>query len=166
MAVIATLSLLAPGPQDLAHPCTGCVQAHKTVSDDEDDGAVDEGTGEFMGGADVHSDDLVDGVEDEVAHLDDDAEFQIPGSSSMKSESGGAPQKTFASLQHKVLGFFKHEPEYYWIHYKLEFAMLTFALIVFYFFIDGKNSNAKLAISWCNHAVKSIKNEFEHIGCT
>lgn len=93
----------------------------------------------------------------------------MPGSGSLKddpSSGGPPPARTFDTLKEKIIGFFKHEPEYYWIHYKLEFAMLTFGLIVFYFFIDGKNSNAQLAISWCNYAVKSIKNEFEHIGCT
>ena len=167
IAVFVTMSLLAPGPADVeSYSCTGCVQAHKTVSDDEDESAGEEGAQEYMGGADGHSDDLVDGIEDDAAHLDEEGEFQMPSSSSMKSDMTGPPEKTFASLKEKIIGFFKHEPEYYWIHYKLEFAMLTFALIVFYFFIDGKNANAQLAISWCNHAVKSIKSEFEHIGCT
>lgn len=75
-------------------------------------------------------------------------------------------EKTFASLKDKILGFFQHEPEYYWIHYKLEFGALTVFLIVFYFFVDGKNKNATLAITWCNNTVKMIRNEFEHIGCT
>ena len=74
--------------------------------------------------------------------------------------------RTFDTLKEKIIGFFKHEPEYYWIHYKLEFAALTFFLIVVYFFIDGKNANATLAITWCNYAVKMLHKEFEHIGCT
>lgn len=73
--------------------------------------------------------------------------------------------KTFASLKDKIIGFFQHEPEYYWIHYKLEFASLTIFLLLLYVFIDGKNLNATLAISWCTHAVKMLKKEFEHIGC-
>ena len=84
--------------------------------------------------------------------LEEDSELEYvtnPG----EKEGFKIPEKTFATLKDKIIGFFKHEPEYYWIHYKLEFAALTFFLIVFYYFFDGKNTNANLAITWCNHTV-------------
>ena len=43
--------------------------------------------------------------------------------------------------------------------------MLTCGLIIFYFFIDGKNQNSALAIKWCNKVVPYLSSEFEHIGC-
>jgi hypothetical protein len=89
IAVIVTMSLLAPGPADIdseaAEFATVYVHAHKTVLDDEDEGTGEEGTQEYMSGSDVHADDLMDSIDDDVAHLDEDGEFQIPGTPSAKS---------------------------------------------------------------------------------
>ena len=101
--------------------------------------------------------------------MEDDHEMDYAanqGSAGKDSEFKMPESRTFVTLKDKILGFFKHEPEYYWIHYKLEFAALTVFLIVFYYFFDGKNVNANLAITWCNHLVQVIINEFEHVGCT
>lgn len=89
-----------------------------------------------------------------------------PTQAEQKPEFKMPDSRTFGTLKEKIIGFFKHEPEYYWIHYKLEFAALTFFLIVFYYYFDGKNYNATLAITWCNHLVRMLRNEFEHLGCT
>lgn len=145
VAVIATLSLLAPSPgeQDVAYPTY--VRAHKTVSDDEDEVTGEEGTGEYISDSDSNVEDLIESLDDDIAQLDEENEFHMPGQGA-KGDMQKPPERTFASLQEKIIGFFKHEPEYYWIHYKLEFAMLTFGLIVCYSFIDGKNTNSQLAV--------------------
>jgi hypothetical protein len=39
----------------------------------------------------------------------------------IKIPSDGKNEKTF---QEKFIGFFKHEPIYYWIHYKIEIGFL------------------------------------------
>ena len=93
-------------------------------------------------------------MDDEPSQPETKPEFKMP------------EEKTMTTLKEKIIGFFKHEPEYYWIHYKLEFAALAFFLVCIYYFIDGKNTNANLAITWCNQVVKLIHQEFEHLGCT
>lgn len=70
IAVLVTMSLLAPGPTDTeTYSCTGCVHAHKTVSDDDEESSGEEGVGEYLGGAEII--DEIDGLDDDEPHLDD-----------------------------------------------------------------------------------------------
>ena len=137
------------------------VAAHRTIEEDDETGEIqsDDGAGDAV--IEDLSEVEEQGSMDEYQDDDDGAADQDP---SKFATPQGQP-KTFGSVKDKILGFFQHDPEYYWIHYKLEFAALTIFLVLLYIFIDGKNLNATLAISWCTHAVKMLKKEFEHIGC-
>lgn len=70
--------------------------------------------------------------------------------------------KTF---KEKFIGFFKHEPDYYIKWYKLEIGCLMAFAHVFFFFYRGKNTNAALAVKWCQTSVKMFGGQFQHLGC-
>jgi len=41
-------------------------------------------------------------------------------------------------VKEKIIGFFKHEPQWYWEHYAFELCYILFFVLVFFRFQAGK----------------------------
>ena len=68
-------------------------------------------------------------------------------------------------MTERFTGFFKHEPQWYWKHYRNEIGYICIFICFFIRFSFGKAQNDRIATVWRKNLVPIIYNEFPHMGC-
>jgi len=138
------------------------VSAHKTLDIDDDGGAdahletgnfesSDSNTGPADLGDAIVADEDEQGVQGQNGE-DLEDEFKLP------------PTKP-PGLQERFIGFFKHEPIWYYKYYRYEMLYLLILAIAIIKFQTGKSQNDNIATAWRKNIVPILFNEFAHMGC-
>ena len=68
------------------------------------------------------------------------------------------------TLKQKVIGFFQHEPVWYWRHYRNEMGCIILFMIAFVNFWIGSEQNNKIANNF-RIIIPTLFNEFQVLGC-
>jgi len=76
------------------------------------------------------------------------------------------PAQVNKGLKEKFIDFFSHEPQWYWIYYKLELACILVLLTHFAILQKGKTENNKIAANFGKITIPTLFNEFPQLGCT